>query len=112
LRGELVALQQHNVLPAELGEVEEDRTADDTAADNRHLGMGFHRLRLRLVRPATNPPVDGDVTISRRHVTRDGLPPNRMGYRGSFNIRYVGFGWTGATSYFETGLAALLSMRA
>ncbi len=31
--------------------------------------------------------------------------------RGQGVVRYVGLGPIGATSYFETGLAALLSMR-
>ena len=41
-RGQLGALDQHDVRPAELGQVVENRTADDAAADHHHAGMGFH----------------------------------------------------------------------
>ena len=39
-RGELVALHQHHVVPAEMGQVVGDRRADDTAADDHHSGAG------------------------------------------------------------------------
>ena len=41
-RGEDVALDQHHVLPARLGEMIEHRTADDTAADHHHTSLGLH----------------------------------------------------------------------
>ena len=41
-RGQLVALQQHDVAPAGLGQVVEHAAADDAAADDDDLGMGFH----------------------------------------------------------------------
>ncbi len=40
--GELGTLEQHDVGPAELGEVVEHRTADDAAADDADAGGGFH----------------------------------------------------------------------
>ena len=36
------ALNQHDVFPACLGEMVQHRTADDAAADDRDLGVGFH----------------------------------------------------------------------
>ena len=42
-RGQLVALDQDDVAPAELGQVIEHAAADDAAADDGHLDMGFHR---------------------------------------------------------------------
>ena len=40
--GELRALDQHDVLPAELGQMVEHAAADDAAADDGYLHMGFH----------------------------------------------------------------------
>ena len=40
--GEDVALDQHHVLPACLGEMIEHRTADDAAADHHHTSLGLH----------------------------------------------------------------------
>ncbi len=42
--GQLLAFQQHDIFPSELGQVIGHRTADDTAADNHHTGLGgkFH----------------------------------------------------------------------
>jgi hypothetical protein len=38
--GELLALEQQHVLPAELGQVIGERAADDAAADDDDLGVG------------------------------------------------------------------------
>jgi len=40
--GEFRSLDQHHVLPAELGEVVQHAAADDAAANDGHLHMGFH----------------------------------------------------------------------
>jgi len=40
--GELVALDQHDILPAAFREVVQHRSADHPAADNDDFGMGFH----------------------------------------------------------------------
>ena len=43
--GELLALEQHDVAPAELGEVIGDRAADDAAADDDDTGAGGQGAR-------------------------------------------------------------------
>jgi hypothetical protein len=40
--GQLVAFQQHHVVPARAGEVIGDRGADGTAADDKGFDMGLH----------------------------------------------------------------------
>ena len=40
--GKLVALKQNDIFPAGLGEVVEDGTANDAAADDDRLCVGFH----------------------------------------------------------------------
>ena len=40
--GQFRAFNQHHVGPAKLGQVVQHRTADDTAANYHHAGMGFH----------------------------------------------------------------------
>ena len=44
--GEFRAFDQHDVGPAEFGQVIQHGTADDTAANHDHAGMGFHSGRL------------------------------------------------------------------
>ncbi len=41
-RCQLIAFQQHHIRPAQLGQVIEDRAADDAASDDDGLGMGAH----------------------------------------------------------------------
>src|SRR4029078_7936996 len=41
-RCQLVALDQHDILPSSLGEMIEDAATDDAAADHYHLRMRFH----------------------------------------------------------------------
>ena len=40
--GQFRALHKHDIRPAQLGQVIEHGTADDTAADHDHTGVGFH----------------------------------------------------------------------
>ena len=40
--GENVALNEHHVFPTGLGEMVEDRAADDAAADDHNTRLGFH----------------------------------------------------------------------
>ena len=42
--GELALLEQHDVAPAELGEVVGDARADDAAADDDDFGVAVHRF--------------------------------------------------------------------
>ncbi len=49
--GQLLAFEQHDILPAELGEVVGDGTADDTAADDHDLRAAGKRIRHGWIAP-------------------------------------------------------------
>ena len=65
-RGQLRALQQHHVGPAELGEMVEHRASDDAAADHGDASGGSHGVPALVVRVGRH----DDARPPRRHVEK------------------------------------------
>jgi hypothetical protein len=47
---QLLALEQHNILPARFGEMVENRTTDNAATNDDNTGMGFHGISSKILK--------------------------------------------------------------
>jgi hypothetical protein len=70
--GEFRALDQDDVLPAELGEMIEDAASDHAAADDGHLNMRFHGFRPlpKLEYGPTRPNIDHDAAMAPKSIAQ------------------------------------------